>query len=86
MLAGQLAAGDMISYLSGLLIGNEFRQAKEGGLFRLGDTIGIVRNDRLNARYHRVADIFSLTVHDGGEQATVAGALRIYEELNTNVS
>ena len=86
MLAGQLAAGDMISYLSGLLIGSEFRQAKDGGLFKSGDTIGIVGNDGLNARYHRVADIFDLTVRNGGEQAAVVGAIEIYKELVANVA
>ncbi len=86
MLAGQLASCDMLSYLSGLLIGNEFRQAKDGGLLKLGDTIGIVGNDGLNARYHRVADIFDLTVRDGGEQAAVVGALEIYKELTANVA
>ncbi|MEP3299257.1 MAG: 2-dehydro-3-deoxygalactonokinase [Pseudoruegeria sp.] len=86
MLAGQLAAPDMISYLSGLLIGSEFRQAKDGGLFKFGDTIGIVGNDGLNARYHRVADIFNLTVRDGGEQAAVVGALEIYQEVIANAA
>lgn len=85
MLPGELAVSDMVSYLSGLLIGNEFRQALDGGLFESGDTIGIVGNDGLNARYYRVANIFNLTVRDGGELAAVVGALEIFKELTDNV-
>lgn len=86
MLAGALPATDMMSYLSGLLIGSEFRQARDGGWIKRGDTIGIVGNDGLNTRYHRVADMFSLKVRDGGEQAAVIGALEIFGKLNANAA
>lgn len=86
MLAKNLPAEDMRSYLSGLLIGNEFRQAQDSGWFAVGDTIGIVGNDGLNARYHRVAEIFGLTVRDGGEEAAVVGALEIYASVTKNAA
>lgn len=78
MLAGELERAEMISYLSGLLIGSEFRQARDAGWFRAGDTIGIVGNDGLNDRYRRVAEAFGLEIRDGGETAAVTGALEIF--------
>ena len=78
MLAGKLSPSQTLSYLSGLVIGNEFRQATEAGWFVPGDTIGIVGNDGLNDRYQRVAKVFDLDVKDGGTDAAVVGALEIF--------
>lgn len=83
MLAGKLKPEQMISYLSGLVIGNEFRQAMDAGWFKPGDTIGVVGNDGLNDRYCRVAQAFDLHVRDGGEHAAVVGALEIFAERRT---
>lgn len=77
MLAGETLPSETTNYLSGLLIGNEFRQACDGGWFESGDTIGIVGNDGLNDRYELAANVFGLNVCNGGEQAAVAGALEI---------
>lgn len=86
MLAGEIAPVEMTSYLSGLLIGNEFRQAYDGGWFKKGDTIGIVGNDGLNNRYKMVAAVFDLKVHDGGEQAAVVGALEVFGKRYANAA
>ena len=80
MLAAELTPEQMRSYLSGLVIGSEFRQAQDTGWFQPGDTIGIVGNDGLNTRYQRVARLFGLAVTDGGEQAAVSGALEIFAQ------
>ncbi len=80
MLAGELVPSQMLSYLSGLVIGAEFRQAMDAGWFAPGDRIGIVGNDGLNGRYRRVAQVFELDIEDGGEQAAVVGALKIFAE------
>lgn len=84
MLADELAADQMLSYLSGLIIGNEFRQSMEAGWFKPGDNIGIVGNDGLNDRYRRVSEIFELHIKDGGEMAAVVGALQIFAESSTH--
>lgn len=81
MLAGKLAAHEITDYVSGLVIGCEFRQAREQGWFEHGGAIGIVGNDGLNERYARAAEIFGLTVIDGGEEAAIRGALAILETL-----
>ncbi|WP_048645878.1 2-dehydro-3-deoxygalactonokinase [Nitratireductor soli] len=77
MLAGQLAPPEITDYVSGLVIGCEFRQAREQGWFDPGTAIGIVGNDGLNERYKRAADAFGLRVIDGGEEAAIRGALAI---------
>ena len=86
MLANELQASEMLDYVSGLLIGHEFRQAQECGWFEAGDTIGIVGNDGLNERYCRVAKIFDLNIKDGGEQAAISGALKIFSAFVTITS
>lgn len=86
MLAGKLTTDRMLSYLSGLVIGNEYRQAMDAGWFKTGDTIGIVGNDGLNDRYRCVSKIFGLNVKDGGEQAAVVGALEIFAASAANAA
>lgn len=82
VLAGRLAPAEIGDYVSGLVIGQEFRQARESDWFRAGDAVGIVGNDGLNARYAIAANIFGLTVRDGGETAAIAGALAILAEAS----
>jgi 2-dehydro-3-deoxygalactonokinase len=75
MLAGALGASQILDYVSGLVIGHEFREARGQGWFKTGDAIGIVGNDELNLRYGKVAQAFGLRVLDGGEGAAIAGAM-----------
>ncbi|WP_428700069.1 2-dehydro-3-deoxygalactonokinase [Stappia sp.] len=77
MLAGELAAADIRDYVSGLLIAQEFRQARACGFFGQGDRIGIVGNDGLNRRYADVARHFGLEVVAGSEHAAIDGARAI---------
>ena len=81
MLANELKSEEMQDYVSGLLIGLEFRQARDCGWMKAGDSVGIVGNDGLNDRYRRAAAIFDLVTVDGGEQAAIAGALEIFASV-----
>jgi len=82
LLAGQLSAGQIRDYVSGLVIGHEFREARGQGWFSAGDRVGIVGNDGLNTRYTRAAHAFGLSVIDGGEDAAIAGAVALLGGVN----
>ncbi|WP_249694588.1 2-dehydro-3-deoxygalactonokinase [Stappia sp. WLB 29] len=77
MLAGKLAPGEIRDYVSGLLIAQEFRQARNCGFFASGERIGIVGNDGLNRRYAVVARHFGLDVVEGSDHAAIDGARQI---------
>ena len=77
VLAGLLRPEEVGDYLSGLAIGQEFRQARETGWFGPRETIDIVGNDGLNMRYAIAADIFGLRVRSVADGAAVRGALAI---------
>lgn len=76
-LAQRLSANQLRSYVSGLVIGQEFRQAREEGWYAEGDRIAIVGNDGLNALYGIAAEVFKLQItEDTGDEA-IRGALTI---------
>ena len=77
ILDGRLKPENILDYVSGLVIGSEFRQARAAGWFRSGDTIGIVGNNALNSRYGRIAPLFGLTVEPGPDNAAKRGILLI---------
>jgi len=77
VLAGGLRPEELGDYLSGLVIGQEFRQARESGWFEPGETVDIVGNDGLNMRYAVAAGIFGLRVRSTAEEAAIGGALAI---------
>ncbi|WP_266064553.1 2-dehydro-3-deoxygalactonokinase [Brucella intermedia] len=77
ILDGQLEPENVVDYVSGLVIGSEFRQARAAGWFESGDVIGIVGNNTLNGRYGRVAPLFSLTIEPGPENPAKHGILLI---------
>ncbi|EUB96656.1 2-keto-3-deoxy-galactonokinase [Rhizobium sp. CF080] len=77
ILDGKLKPEDILDYVSGLVIGSEFRQARAAGWFRTGNTIGIVGNNVLNSRYGRIAPLFGLTVEPGPDNAAKRGILLI---------
>jgi len=79
MLAKQIGADEMRDYVSGILIGYEFREAHACGWFKPGDEIGIVGNDGLNTRYDCAANLFDLGTVNGGEEAAIRGAMTILE-------
>lgn len=82
ILAGELAAADIMDYVSGLVIGSEFRQARAAGWHSAGDTVGLVGNNILNTRYGRVAPFFDLTVETGPADAAKRGILAIAGQLS----
>lgn len=79
VLAGRLRPEEVADYMSGLVIGQEFRQARESGWFGPGETVDIVGNDGLNMRYATAAEIFGLNVRSTDDTATISGALAILE-------
>lgn len=81
LLAGELSPSDIPDYVSGLVIGHEFREACHGGGLDAGGSIGIIGSDALSARYGRVARAFGLEIVAGGEQAAIKGALAIADLL-----
>lgn len=76
-LAGKIAPGEMVDYLSGLVIGWEFVEAERGGWCRAGDTVAVVGDDELVEPYRRAAEASGLKVIMGAEDAAVRGALAI---------
>ena len=81
VLAGVLEPEDIGDYVSGLVIGSEFRQARAAGWLEAGSAIGIVGNNVLNDRYGRVAPLFHLTVEASPADAAKLGVQRIAEQL-----
>jgi 2-dehydro-3-deoxygalactonokinase len=77
ILAGELTPGDILDYVSGLVIGSEFRQARAAGWLKSGDTVGIVGNNVLNSRYSRIAPLFNLHVEASPADAAKRGVLMI---------
>ncbi|GHC76529.1 2-dehydro-3-deoxygalactonokinase [Limoniibacter endophyticus] len=80
LLDGKLKPSETLDYVSGLVIGSEFRQARSCGWFQPGDTIGIIGNDGLNDRYKRVAPMFELRVEEGHNDEAKQGVLLIAAE------
>ena len=80
-LAGRIAPEAAGDYLSGLLIGQEFRQARGQGWFAAGDTLGLIGGDALLARYALAADAFGLDTVRAPADAALRGALTIAARL-----
>ncbi len=81
ILAGVLKPEDIMDYVSGLVIGSEFRQARAAGWLQSGAAIGIVGNNVLNSRYSRIAPLFDLTVETGPTDAAKRGVQLIAGQL-----
>ncbi len=79
VLSAQIATDDVAEYTSGLLIGHEFRQAAQCGWFTEGESIIIVGNNRLCARYQQVAQWAGLQVELGRLDAAEQGAMTLLE-------
>ncbi len=78
-LAGKLAPAETSDYLSGLVVGMEFREAREMGWFKAGERVGIIGGDPLVEVYRRAAIAFGLEPYLGPSDAAVRGALIIAE-------
>lgn len=86
MLANKIHSHEIRDYISGLLIGQEFRQASLCGWFNEGDNVGIVGNDGLNNRYERVACKLGLNVFSGNDDAAIHGALTIFKSSMSQIN
>ncbi|HTV69415.1 MAG TPA: 2-dehydro-3-deoxygalactonokinase [Rhizobiaceae bacterium] len=78
-LAGKVQPAEMKSRLSGLVVGWEFREARDTGWFRKGDKIAVVGDDDLVAVYTATAEFCDLSVEAAPADAAIRGALRISE-------
>jgi 2-dehydro-3-deoxygalactonokinase len=78
-LAGKLAPRETSDYLSGLVVGMEFREAREMGWFKAGERSGIIGGYHLVEVYRRAAIAFGLEPDLGPSDAAVRGALVIAE-------
>ncbi len=76
-LAGKLSADQLRSYVHGLAIGQEFRQAREVGWHAEGDQATIVGNDGLNELYVIAAGTFGLEIVMGADDVLTRGALDV---------
>lgn len=86
ILADKMIGTETRDYMSGLLIGHEFRQAELCGWFDREAEIGIVGNDGLNDRYERVARSLNLRVRKGKEEAAIDGALTIVSNCKSKIT
>jgi 2-dehydro-3-deoxygalactonokinase len=80
ILDSKLKPEDILDYVSGLVIGSEFRQARAAGWFKAGDAVGIVGNNILNSRYSRIAPLFNLSVDIGPADAAKRGIMLVAAE------
>jgi 2-dehydro-3-deoxygalactonokinase len=78
-LAGKLAPAETSDFLSGIVVGTEFREAREMGWFEAGERVGIIGGDPLAEVYRRAAIAFGLVPELGPGDAAVRGALVIAE-------
>ena len=79
-LAGKLSAQQLRSYVRGLVIGQEFRQARDAGWYAEGDDAAIVGNDGLNDLYLIAAGVFGLRISMGDDDALTKGALAVLQK------
>lgn len=76
-LAGKLSAEQLRSYVHGMVIGQEFRQAREDGWYSEGGEAIIIGNDGLNDLYVAAANVFDLEVTMGKDDVLIRGALNV---------
>lgn len=76
-LAGKLSANQLRSYVHGMVIGQEFRQARDAGWYSEGGKATIVGNDGLNDLYVVAANVFDLEIAMGDDDVLIRGALDV---------
>lgn len=77
MLDGALAPASVPDYLSGLLIGEEFRAALADGLARRDMPLQLIGDDALCERYRRAAALFDIVLPPPLQDAAARGLWRI---------
>lgn len=81
MLDGELAPGAVADYLSGLLIGEEFRAALAGGQVAAGEPFRLIGEAALCERYRLAAAQFGITLHEPVSGATAHGLWQVAGQL-----
>lgn len=76
-LAGKLSTDQLRSYVHGMVIGQEFRQARESDWYSPGDEATIVGNDGLNDLYVIAAEVFGLGIVMGADDVLTRGAMDV---------
>jgi 2-dehydro-3-deoxygalactonokinase len=76
-LSGQLEATDIRDYLSGLVIGSEFAEAREMGWLSKGETLTLIGRPDLAQNYKLAAEAFGAQVVIGPTDAALRGCLAI---------
>lgn len=76
-LSGALASAEMTGYLSGLVVGWEFAEARRAGWFTQGDAVAIVGDEDMVEIYRRAGEAFGLAIRPGPADAALAGALAL---------
>jgi len=79
-LAGKLSADQLRSFVRGLVIGQEFRQARDANWFGENGQATIVGNDGLNDLYVQAAEIFALKISLGADDDLTKGALTVLHQ------
>ena len=85
-LAGHLAQVETASFLSGMLIGSEFREADQAGWTPTDGRVVIVGSRQLAGHYAQAAASAGLVASTEDADLFVTGALRLaraYEEAHT---
>jgi 2-dehydro-3-deoxygalactonokinase len=80
-LAGKISPDQLRSYVHGLVIGQEFRQALDAGWYSKGDQATIIGNDGLNDLYMIAAKAFELETLLGDDDVLHRGALSIMNHV-----
>lgn len=81
MLDGELAPGAVAEYLSGLLIGEEFRSALAGHRFRADERFQLIGDAALCDRYRRTATHFGITLQEPIIDAAAYGLWQVAGQI-----
>lgn len=76
-LSGALEPAEMTGYLSGLVVGWEFAEARQAGWFTRGDAVAVVGDEDLVEIYRRAGGGFGLDMRSGPADAALNGALAL---------
>lgn len=82
-LLGEIADDDIPDYLSGLIIGAEFIEARDTGWFEPGGTITVIGREDLLDNYRIAAEALGVTILAGPPDAALRGCLAMARVIET---
>jgi 2-dehydro-3-deoxygalactonokinase len=82
-LLGQIVDDDIPDYLSGLVIGAEFIEARDMGWYESGDTITLIGRADLLDNYRIAADALGVAILAGPTDAALRGCLAMVRVIET---